>query len=199
MRPVYGITGFVLVIQMAAIVMLLSTGYLSYAFALVIVAGTAFSMLSSRNRKDSNAIIFLPISIFLAALILSSGYIVRLIRLSPILAGGSLSLAGFSALFGEFGTILLSVHVHNRFYESSLKEAGYDQEEIEASLNSYATSIALIGFLSVGVTLVTLFVLGSAPYLDVGILPALVMFGVVYLIVFNVVIKEHRKNTQKRR
>lgn len=192
-----GILGLILLVQMALFTAVLGQSTISLAIAALILLTAVLAFVMDRGKRPNSSMAFVPVALYMLVFIMSTGYVLDYVHITPLIAQSSLPVAGFSALFGELGTVFSSVFLNGKAYGDSLEESGYDPEEIDSAIDSYTLSIGITGSVSLAVTVITLVVLGSTPYLDIGILPAIILFGIVYLIVFRFIVAERRRRIVK--
>lgn len=196
MKLYLSLLGVVLLAQMGVLTIAVGSGYISIALGLIIILTAVLSFVLIRNLRTADFITFMPVTVFLVAVLLSSGYIVRYLTFPAVMNPSYTQITGFSLILGEFGTIVTSLYIHGRKYRFSLIGAGYEEEEVENALGSHSFYVFLTTLLSVVFAFVIIIVIETTPYLDIGILPALILFGVVYLIVFRFLIIERKRERE---
>ncbi len=192
-RDLLGVFGFVLVVQMGITDALLAVNPMAYAFAVIIFAFTVIDFNVKSNYKANSPMIFIPVAAFLISIIFSSGYALSYVHISPLLGNGFSQAAGLSLLFGELGTLISIVYLVEIPYSRRLLEAGYDGGEVNSALDGFSSGIVGLGGISLLITILLLFLAGAVPFLNIGVLPALLLFGLFYIIIFRFVISEKER------
>lgn len=193
LRDYLGTLGFVMVAQMALAEILLAAGAIAYAFSLLIFALTAAGFSLKTTSKSRGLLLFLPAVIYVFSIVLSYGFLAHYSHIPAVLSAGSGQIAALSLLIGEFGTVISSVYLLTVSYSTKLETAGYEMDEVEESLNGITTSVLVLGFFSLVITILILFVAGEVPTLNIGLLPAILLFGTFYVVIFRFIIKENRR------
>lgn len=192
LKDYLGIFGFVLLIQMAITDALMATNFLSYTFSLLIAWLSIMGFVIKSGTRTGTAFVFMPVAVFLVSIMLGSGYLVTYLHITPDLISGSRQIAGLSLLFGEFGTVVSAIFLNGKSYTTHLELAGYDELEVRNFLNGYSLNLTAVALVSVGITFILLLLAGAVPFLNIGLLPAILLFGFVYIVIFRVLIAERR-------
>ncbi|MGP6239139.1 hypothetical protein ACNF40_01820 [Cuniculiplasma sp. SKW4] len=154
-------------------------------------------ILPSRNKGEQiNLNGFSKIKFFtflfpILAIIFSTGYVSSF---APSLSAINPKSAGFLSLLLlilEFSIILLiSQETSGKLWKAMVR-SGYDPAEVRRELNSFSTHVSEIG---AGVLIVSfgfIFLLVFAPEVNVGIIPAVIVFIVVYALVIGNLIRKN--------
>lgn len=195
LRKLTGPAGFFLILQMALVNTLYSYNYLSYFISALILLFTVLGFGFKPKGGSGSRYIFMAPVFFLLSMVLSSGYLLKYINIEPFLVSGYMEAAGLSLLFGEFGVFLSALYLTGESYSLNLENAGYDRGEIETALDSYSGAILAYGLISVFLTLILMFLVSGIPILDIGLLPAILLFGVFYVIIFRMFISDRKEIT----
>jgi len=132
---------------------------------------------------------FIALIILMLAILFSSGIIY-----SHIPTFAALSSAGsYSASF--FLPAIVMVVIIFMVLESSgqmgrpLIPSGYDAFEVSEEVYSFNKSVIFIGLLATGASMVFMLLVVSIPSLDIGLIPAIVVFVIVYFVVIYWILK----------
>jgi hypothetical protein len=133
---------------------------------------------------------FFPVIIVPITLILSSGIIFSVFPYLDIL-----SKSGSGAVAFYFIFVILSIMAFMGFetssrIEGSLTPNGYEKIELEKELGFFQRDIAMLGFVSLFLSLGVIIILEISPSLNIGLIPAVIIFFVVYAIVLGTMLKK---------
>lgn len=192
LRDYLGTVGFIMVVQMALAEILLASGIIAYAFSILIfsLAATVFGLRTS--PKPRGVLIMMPSVVFLLSITLSFGFLEKYAHIPAVLIAGSSQTAALSLLIGEFGTAVSSIYILGIAHSTKLEEAGYELDEINGAMNGIVKTVFTLALFSLVITVVILFAAGEVPFFNIGLLPAILLFGTFYIIIFRFLIKQER-------
>ncbi len=133
---------------------------------------------------------FLALMMILFAVILSSGIIYDRIPSGAALSpSGAYSVAFFLPVV--FLVIIIFMALESSgLLKSSIIPSGYEEFEVDNEIYLFNRSVITIGALATGVSMGFMLLVVSGPTVDIGLIPAIAVFIVVYFIVIYTILKK---------
>lgn len=163
-----------------------------FLFSLIVPAGKKYEGV---NLTSFSKLKFVTFIFPILAIILSTGYVSSFSSsLSSSLSAINPRSAGFLSLFLlvlEFTVILLISQETSNKLSSVMLKSGYDQSEVKEELQRFSLHVSEIG---TGVLLISfgfIFLLVLVPEVNIGIVPAVIAFIIVYALVIGNLIRKN--------
>ncbi len=159
-----------------------------FLFSLIVPAGKKYEGV---NLTSFSKLKFVTFIFPILAIILSTGYVSSF---SSSLSAINPRSAGFLSLFLlvlEFTVILLISQETSNKLSSVMLKSGYDQSEVKEELQRFSLHVSEIG---TGVLLISfgfIFLLVLVPEVNIGIVPAVIAFIIVYALVIGNLIRKN--------
>ena len=159
-----------------------------FLFSLIVPAGKKYEGV---NLNSFSKLKFVTFIFPILAIILSTGYVSSF---SSSLSAINPRSAGFLSLFLlvlEFTVILLISQETSNKLSSVMLKSGYDQSEVKEELQRFSLHVSEIG---TGVLLISfgfIFLLVLVPEVNIGIIPAVIAFIIVYALVIGNLIRKN--------
>ncbi len=159
-----------------------------FLFSLIVPAGKKYEGV---NLTSFSKLKFVTFIFPILAIILSTGYVSSF---SASLSAINPRSAGFLSLFLlvlEFTVILLISQETSNKLSSVMLKSGYDQSEVKEELQRFSLHVSEIG---TGVLLISfgfIFLLVLVPEVNIGIVPAVIAFIIVYALVIGNLIRKN--------
>ena len=159
-----------------------------FLFSLIVPAGKKYEGV---NLTSFSKLKFVTFIFPILAIILSTGYVSSF---SSSLSAINPRSAGFLSLFLlvlEFTVILLISQETSNKLSSIMLKSGYDQSEVKEELQRFSLHVSEIG---TGVLLISfgfIFLLVLVPEVNIGIVPAVIAFIIVYALVIGNLIRKN--------
>ncbi|SIM69375.1 hypothetical protein [Cuniculiplasma divulgatum] len=172
-----------------------SSNSIGYVFDLLILLFFSLSLIpvfqkAKTGSEKVSPIKFLPILIVPVALIFSSGYLHSSFSSLTMLSSQGTYNTSFFLVLMVLSTIGIMAMETASKVETPLIPAGYDREEIEKELGFFERSVIYIALASMLGGLGIILLVQGAPFADIGIIPAIILFFIVYVIVITTVVKK---------
>ncbi|MCL4319821.1 MAG: hypothetical protein M1427_01075 [Candidatus Thermoplasmatota archaeon] len=172
-----------------------SSNSIGYVFDLLILLFFSLSLIpvfqkAKTGSEKVSPIKFLPILIVPVALIFSSGYLHSSFSSLTMLSSQGTYNTSFFLVLMVLSTIGIMAMETASKVETPLIPAGYDKEEIEKELGFFERSVIYIALASMLGGLGIILLVQGAPFADIGIIPAIILFFIVYVIVITSVVKK---------
>ncbi|MHB1439789.1 MAG: hypothetical protein ACYCSO_08625 [Cuniculiplasma sp.] len=170
-------------------------GLLGESFLVVLVIFFSLSLLpifqeKKIEEKRISPMKFLPVILIGLSIIFSSGYLYSpfpYFRMLSRTGSGNISFFLVLMLFSVIGIMSLETHKN---IQTPLIVSGYDRDEIEREMNLFTKSVAMIGLFSLLAGLGIDLLLEGGPDLDIGLVPAIIIFFVVYAFVITSAVRK---------
>lgn len=170
-----------------------SSSYGEIAVLLIVVTGIVAAFLSF-NPFSRNWAKFLPTGISLVALIFSRGYLEAAASVPPLVLPAFVT--DFVAVIGVsiVGILLLSGFESLRRMELAFAQSGHDDMDISVMSGSFTSIVLLVAVLSLFSAGLVYEAIKFLPQINVGLLPAVLVFLIIYLAVQTVIFRRKEEH-----
>ncbi|MCL5799730.1 MAG: hypothetical protein M1341_00200 [Candidatus Thermoplasmatota archaeon] len=145
------------------------------------------------SEKGGGFTIFLPFLILAVAMALSQGYLQRLFGISPIVPSIYENTVAFLMVFVVLGIFLSMTSGTSKSMAISFRQSGFDEKEYKSALSSFNSNAAILGFGMLFLSIAAYIAVSLLPELNIGFFPAVIAFGVVYLLIFRAIFSQKRQ------
>ncbi|OWP54224.1 MAG: hypothetical protein B2I18_02730 [Cuniculiplasma sp. C_DKE] len=172
-----------------------SSNSIGYVFDLLILLFFSLSLIPVFQRTKTgnekvSPIKFLPVLLVPVALIFSTGYLHSSFSSLAMLSTQGAYNASFFLVLVVLSTIGIMAMETTSKVEIPLIPAGYDREEIEKELGFFERSVIYIALAAMLAGFGIILLVQGVPSADIGIIPAIILFFIVYAIVITSVVKK---------
>lgn len=160
-------------------------GYLLFVLSLLfftvsIIDSVTMNYRKSDLRKFSIVKFIFPLFSGVAFL-MSSGIILKISGISPPINPSDVNFLSLLYVLPFIYLILVSGYETSGKLKFLTTRSGYDENEIESEIGAFSSHLIFIAFVSLGTSLLSLLFLIIIPSLNIGLIPALILFLSVYL------------------
>ncbi len=172
-----------------------SIGSLGFLFLFVIIVLTLFSSLNVKGKNNTSIsrvsiYKFLLIPVILTSIVLSKGYLYRYTPSMAPLSGIGTVTVSFTLVFIELAVVISMAEDASGRMKSFLLPNGYLGMEIDSEMYIFKKSVISMAVLSTVSGAGFILLITSAPSLDIGFIPAVVLFFIVFILIIAFALKK---------
>ncbi len=146
------------------------------------------------SEKGGGFALFFPFLILAVAMALSQGYLQRLLGVSPIVPSIYENTVAFLMVFVVLGIFLSMTSGTSKSMATSFRQSGFDEKEYKSALSSFNTNATILGFGMLFLSIAGYIAVSLLPELNIGFFPAVIAFGIVYLLIFRAIFSQRKQN-----
>lgn len=182
---------FLLMVLPGLLLVMTGYGLSEVAGLLEILASAIVAFFPSNTGKGIGK--YIPLLIMVLSFVASEGYVQGIFAITPVIAPSAINLISISMLPMTAGTFLSMVSGTGTAITVEFSRNGFDQEELEVAVSKFSSAMVLIGLGALLISFLIFVVIAVAPELNIGFFPAVILFGVVYILIFRIIFLERKK------
>ncbi len=176
--------------------LLLDSGYALAAIVGIIEIGSAAAVSFLPSDRGKGVGRYFPFLIIASALMVSQGYFQRLFSLAPVVPSVYDNDIAFLLVFMVLGIFLSMTSGTGKSMIREMSYAGFDEMELKSAVSSFNTNMMIIGFSALILAVSGYLLISVLPQVSIGFFPAVITFGIIYLLLFRVIFSEKRKTAR---